>query len=86
MDEPEDSRARPVVKTEKYLNKNFIFKVKKEGCIIMAKAKPKLKFHKTELSEALSDYGPDNSVKLAIWGVVAIFAIVLLVLYFAGLL
>lgn len=51
----------------------------------MAK-KPKLKFHKTELSEALSDHGPDHEVKLAIWGVVAIFAIVLLVLYFAGML
>ncbi len=86
MDEPEDSRARSVVKTEKYLNRNFIFHLKKKGCIIMAKAKPKLKFHKTELSAALLDHNPDNSVKLAMWGVVAIFAIVLLVLYFAGML
>ena len=52
----------------------------------MAKAKPKLKFHKSELSAALLDHNPDNSVKLAIWGVVAIFAIVMLVLYFAGML
>ncbi|MEM4264079.1 MAG: hypothetical protein QW666_04285 [Candidatus Woesearchaeota archaeon] len=51
----------------------------------MAK-KPKLKFHKTELSEVLMDHSPDHEVKLAIWGVVAIFVIVLLVLYFAGML
>ena len=52
----------------------------------MAKAKPKLKFHKTELSEALLEHSPDHDVKLAMWGIVAIFVIVLLVLYFAGML
>jgi hypothetical protein len=52
----------------------------------MAKAKPKLRFHKTELSEALLEHNPDHDVKLAMWGIVAIFVIVLLVLYFAGML
>lgn len=54
----------------------------------MAKKKPKLKFKapKSDYGEMLFDHSPDYEVKLAIWGVVAIFVIVLLVLYFAGLL